>query len=51
VHDAGHVSDLTTANGVDLTVHAVQSQGLALMKQFLAGWSPSGAGGRMQRRR
>ncbi|KAI0029920.1 peptidase S28 [Vararia minispora EC-137] len=44
VHDGVHVVDLVTANNIDPTVRAVQEQGLALVKGWLAGATPGGRG-------
>ena len=42
VSDGFHCSDLLTRNAqVDETVAAVQTQALASMKEWLAGWEPS----------
>lgn len=42
IGDGFHCSDLLTENAlVDETVAAVQTEGLASMKEWLAGWEPS----------
>lgn len=42
ISDGFHCSDLLTRNAqVDATVAAVQTQALASMKEWLAGWEPS----------
>ncbi|TDL23893.1 hypothetical protein BD410DRAFT_720031 [Rickenella mellea] len=41
VSDGFHCSDLLTNNNVDSSVDAVQKQGLAAMKTWLAQWTPS----------
>ena len=42
ISDGFHCSDLLTRNAqVDETVAAVQTQALASMKEWLAGWEPS----------
>ncbi|KAF9556830.1 hypothetical protein CPC08DRAFT_74131 [Agrocybe pediades] len=45
--DGFHCSDLLTSSNIDPTILAVQNQGLAAMKKFLASWKPSGKTGRV----